>query len=554
MSAAKSLARTHTEFSLRLMKEIYTPETGELLNVAVFTAGPFGDEDFFKERKEGGKLQCFRPDDFYSLQARITIGQVLEDFLQRHRISAIELIHRSDMLKTLDDSGTTVQHAIQKYILANKTGDSSKDHSALHATIRQLYDLIEKSCARVHKDEAAKRFPQLQPSNFAKCIEKVKSLRERDYLLGGGIAKYLADVEDWKDKIELLSELLDALPEDPALRKIGAGVVDQFLSDIVYFHASIPDMAGHHPHLADALTIMVGVFVGRAKGEGDDDGGGGGAQKYFRPAKCCLKGDLPVTTQTMGKRVLKEIEGKADLHCGFLEEEVVATRKLADLVVWGQGPDVSIDDIKEAFRIRSKRFVLNRALEDFSKKVFADDQKVEKLLGLSENIVGEQNKLALAKYIIQIIRSPQFERFFKDQEKHLINRLMGLTNLQRLAFKAELTEQGSLRVAEELDNVAFRIVSDEKLLNSLIQRPMEPIDRAILLLELCEKGIVTKGAFFDSVKRLILQNMPQQSEVEEVAEYNDELAAQNKALDQKIVRLKSLLHKLNLFQDDQEAA
>ncbi len=83
---------------------------------------------------------------------------------------------------------------------------------------------------------------------------------------------------------------------------------------------------------------------------------------------------------------------------------------------------------------------------------------------------------------------------------------------------------------------------------------MEPIDRAILLLELCEKGIVTKGAFFDSVKRLIFQNIPHPSDIEEAAEYNAELAAQNKVLDRKIERLNSLLHKLNLFQDDQEAA
>jgi len=550
VSAAKSLAGSHDQYSVRLIKETYNAGTGQFSKVAIFTAGPFGDEDFDKKQKDQGKLQCFRPDDFYSLQSRITIGRLLEDFLKRHAISAVELIHRSDKLAALDDDGTVLQHAIQKYALVKQSGKDEADHSVLHANIRQLYGLVEKACAIVHKDEEDKKFPDLTPSNFAKTIEALKNTATKDYRLRGGVAKYISGGSGWHEKIEMLSDLLDGLPSDPELRKTGASVVDLFLSDFVLYYATIPDIAGHHQHLRDALTVMAGVFIGRSKGEGE----GGGAQKYFRPTKYCLKGDLPQTKQNIGKRVLKEIEGKHNLHSGFLQDEVVAARKLADLIVWGQGPDVSIDSIKEAFRIRCKRFVLTRSLEDFVKKIFNQDEKVERLLAFSENIVGEQNKIELSKFIVKLIRTPQFERFFKDTEQHLINRLMRLAGLQRMALKAELSEAGSQRVAEELDSVSMRIATDEQFLASVVKRPMQPIDRAILMLDLCQKGVITRGNFFDAVKRIVWQNLPERDDEDRDPNSPEVKTVRDAAYLQKVEKLKSLLNKMNLFQEGQEAA
>lgn len=549
VSAAKGLARSHEQYSVRLIKETYNEDNGQFQNVAIFTAGPFGGEDFDKKRKDSGKLQCFRPDDFYSLQSRITIGRVLEDFLARHKASAIEMIYRPDLLAALDDDGTVLQHAIQKYALAKQSGQKNADQSVLHATIRQLYALIEKTIARVIDHDANNRFPEVTPATIAKVLSVVKNVGDREYRVCGGIARYLSDAVTWTEKIALLSDLLDALPEDPELRKIGAGAIDQYLSDFVLYYCSVPDVAGHHPHLCDAMTVMVGVFVGRSKGEG------GGAQKYFRPAKYCLMGDLPQTTQNIGKRVLKEIEGKLPLHNGYLEEEVVAARKLADLIVWGQGPDVSIDAIKEAFRVRCKRFVLTRALDDFSKKIRDQDEKIERLMAFSENIVGEQNKIELSKFIVSLICAPQFERFFKDPQQHLINRLMKLTALQRKALKAELSEQGSQRVAEELDSVAMRIASDEKFLASIVKQPMAGIDRALLMLDLCGRGVVTRGNFFDAAKRIIWQNMPGRvadDQDGEAAEITPDM--QDPAYAEKIDKLRTLLAKMNIFQDGQEAA
>src|SRR4029450_2402081 len=97
-------------------------------------------------------------------------------------------------------TGTTYQHAIQKVAVAQASGSNMP----VAEIVKELNKLCSAALARVYKDERRGAFAVLAPGQFASYANKVASEPAGEYLLTAAVAKYLAPVKVWDEKLQRL--------------------------------------------------------------------------------------------------------------------------------------------------------------------------------------------------------------------------------------------------------------------------------------------------------------------------------------------------------------
>ncbi len=503
INEAHLLAKRLPKGGVRVIKETFKAKTGTFDGVQIFAAG---NEDVLSDAKDKKKkasesaIVCFRPDDLYTVHARATIGRILQPFLNRHKVTVCEMLHRADLLEQLDSSGTDLQHAIQKYAITQK----SEEQPSVHPIIRQLTDLTQKSMARVFRDEKQNRFADISEQNLVKSVRKISKGPEPLYRFSGSIAKYLSDKKDWPDKIQALTCLAEILSTEEDAGKVGFAAIDMFLSEIISTHASIKDFVGPTDNLGDALFNLTNLFLGRTKDLNFDPN-----HPIARFAKICSAGHLPSAKRTLGQRILKEVRSSEPLYADCIQTEGQMARKIANLIVVGQGPDLPITNIKDAFCERSRRLVNASALDKYMATLGPPDERVEKLLAFAENIVGDDNKKTLGDYTHSLIMSHAFEIFSYDGGTDILERLRRIAQLQSLTREADLGPRCQTQLAQSLDSISCRVIQHSEFFDMILRRAGTPIDQALLLLHMSLTDVFTEGDCSGQVKTMLAKILPQ---------------------------------------------
>ena len=237
--------------AVRVCKESLDPDTREFQSVSILSKGK---TEAARKKKvvENRDPLCVTPEDLYTVHARDRIGRLLEAWLSRNHATAFELLHRPDLIEKLDAAGTDLQHAVQKIAIPEA---QARDIS-VHELIRSFQSLIERAIKRVRADAKRERFPGLARDTFAGIAERLVREPDRAYLLGGGVAGYLAAAATWSDKVSHLLDLADAAPEEGVARSFVFEVLEQPLSEILESRAALVELLGGHLDLGAQLAGM----------------------------------------------------------------------------------------------------------------------------------------------------------------------------------------------------------------------------------------------------------------------------------------------------------
>ena len=196
--------------AVRVVKETFTPETGDYMTLTIFEHGATETKTKSKKLDEGtSTTPCFKPDDLYSYHARATMGRILGEWLARYKLTLTELIHNAWALEKFEAAGTVSQHAIQKVAVAQ----ASESESSVTQIVKHLNSLCTLAISRVYKDERRGLFPLLEAGQIGPFAERLGGSPDARYALNGVLAKYLRTATpSWDAKLQCLLGLMGKLP------------------------------------------------------------------------------------------------------------------------------------------------------------------------------------------------------------------------------------------------------------------------------------------------------------------------------------------------------
>ncbi len=481
LAAAEEALTAKRAVSVRVTKETLDEETREFRSVSILNKGA-PEVVKAKPVREDNEPLCVSPQDLYSRHARERIAQLLDSWLVRQKITAFELMHRADMAELLDASGVEIQHAIQKIAIPEAQARAEKTHDI----IRHFQALVERTIARLSKDERRGALTDFSKEPFAKACERLSGDPDRAYLLGAGVARALSPAKDWTDKLGRLLDLADAAPQGPA-RAMALSVLEQPLTEMLGSKSALNDLLGAELDLGPALTAMTRLAGAEAVDAllVFDPGLAATLPALTGPAARLanwLDGpNFPAVRAAISKRVLKELHGPRRLRPGDPEGEIKSLRILAMALTATAGRVLSLDDIQAAFAERSKSLTANDFVDSLTRGCATARLEAEALLRLAENVTGGVAKRQAARWLSSTFGTLKFEKEFRNADEPPMARLSGLAALQRGILRAHLPPEECQPLVALLGEIGAAAEADSKL-TLAIARANAPLMKKIEIL------------------------------------------------------------------------
>ncbi|MCG8443139.1 MAG: hypothetical protein MI723_15145 [Caulobacterales bacterium] len=486
---AKSLLKQHPTGSARVSKEVFEDDDRAFRSFTVFEAGGERYEDDGRADRKA-ELPCRGPSDLVKGYARQLITRSLSGWLKRNRALSLELLHRVDLVEKLEASNTEMQHAVQKIAIAQ----ASASEASVQHFVKQINTLVQQATEQIYAEHRAKKIPTLKSGELASLLSDIAAKPDREHLLRGAIAQRLKNTKDWPSKLQ---RILDAADEAEACAEDGRwalDVVGEFLAEIAEIDEAREALLECRNELGARLDALTNLTLGVAAEAGLSEAGERLAwyfgENLFRDTRTAI-----------ARRILRDLTGPRRLIPESFEAEVDLNRTLADRLIKLAGQLFSVEEVGEAFVVRSARLLEPEAVESYVGSCENAGEALARMIELEDNIVGDHNKRKLASYLRARMGAHPTERWFVYDKTPILHRLAELANLQRRLAASGFSDQDRAEVGGLIDAMALKAEGEGRLFDTIDARPLPPLDKAATFLRLAAKGALPAGGLVDEAKR-----------------------------------------------------
>jgi len=486
LETAQAIIAEGSAVSVRVQRETLSPLTGAFTSSTILLKG---DPPVMKPKSKGkpppdAPPPCVEPRDMYTEHARELIGRLMGPWLHRQQVTPFELLHRSDLLESLEASGMELQHAIQKVAIpeAQATGATT------HDVIRRYQTTTDRAVERVIKDARRNAFPPITPENFAEVSRRLAKTMDGAYLLGGSIAQRLAPAKTWPDKLQRLLELADRVGAEG--RGFTLGILCQPVAEILGARGALADISGAAQDLGGDLALLTRLIAPDEVAQlvlidpSLND-------HFPTPAPPILRlavwlqdpGFLPLRA-ALARRVLAELNGSKRLRPGDPQGEIAVLRALAMVLTLFAGQLAPPDDIHAAFVKRSADLVSTNFIEAYTADAIDALSHVRALIRLGENVAGALNKRSVGRHITAAVSAIRFETELRTGPAAPDVKLAALADLQRQLDRIGLPDWDSAYITNKLGEVGGLIEADTNHIASLVKTPPSGLQSLAALIKL----------------------------------------------------------------------
>lgn len=502
IEGAEELLSSGRVAAFKVSKEILDDETNAFKSVTILSKGATEATKVKKEREEDATPLCVTPADLYTVHARERIGRLLDGWLRRAQVTPFELLHRPDLVEQLDASGTEIQHALQKIAIP----ESQARGVSVHEMIRTFQKLVQRSIERIMKDGRRGAFPQIGGSAFAAAATQLGDDPERHYLLGGGVARYMAEARTFRDKVGLILDLAEQAPEAGRPRALAFQVLEQPLSEMLGSRGALADLLGPDLDLGGSIAALTRLCASAECA----------ALCRFDPT---IARQIPALSGHAGRlagwlereafdnvraaiarRILEELNGPRRLRPGDADGEIAILRALAMVLTASAGKILSQEDVQNTFVERCKSLVTGDFVEQFLRDRGGVMAEAQALVRLGENMVGAANKRAAARWISATVSALRFETEMRSGSDSPATKLAVLAELQRAVNAAGLQDGDQTQSAEKIGEIGGLIEADAKLTAQLARAEAPAGQKLTLLLRLAVGESAPLGPAADRAK------------------------------------------------------
>jgi len=469
----------------RVTKETLDEASREFNSLTILTLG--APDNAKPRRVPESQLEplCIQPQDLYSLHARERIGELLDGWLARKRVTPFELLHRPDLVEQLEASGGDLQHAVQKFAVP----EAQARGLTVHELIRTFHGLIERTTARLMKDHRRGALVDLGRESFAQAAERLCREPDGGYYLGAGVAGRLAEAKSWTDKIGILLDLADSAPPGPA-RKFALGVLEQPLAETLGAKAGLEDLIGKGLDLGAELAALTRLAAGES------------VEMLIRiePQVAKVMPPLEPTAERLGrwiagegfdevrtaigKRILRAISGPRRLRPTDAPGEIDILRALAMSLTAAAGKLLPLEEVQATFSTRSKMLVTGDFVDAYLGQERGAFEEAQAMVWLTENVIGATNKRHASRWLAGVVTALRFETEIRGGEEPVSARLGKLATLQRAVGRCGLAPEDSDRIQTRLGELGGIIEAEAKLTFQLARASASPLQKLTVLLRL----------------------------------------------------------------------
>lgn len=487
IETAESLMRDREAAAVRVTRETLDPETMEFASVVILTRGAPEIKRRRPPVKASSGPACRGPQDLYALQARETIGRVLEDWLSRQGATAFELLHRPDLAERLEASGVELQHALQKVAAPEAQGGGGQ---SVHELMRHYQRLAEQAIERLMQAERRRLFPSFDDRPVAEVAQSLRGAPDRAFLMGGAIAGALRASVGARARLDRLMDICDAAPVEGPPRALVFVSVEQVLGELLGSRAGLVEVLGPSLDRGASLAAAVRMIAPRevaAVAARDPRLALLTPPVEGAPARLgdrLAAGEFPLLAAALARMVLRELMSQRRLRPGDAVGEIDVLRALATALTATAGRLLTLEEVQTAFIERSRGLVA----ADFVAAYVADCTTVlaeaERLARLCENVTGGANKRAAARWLDACVVSLRFETELRARGAGAPppgQRLLALAGLQRSVRNAGLPERETQAIINALGEVGGRVEADARL-TAQIARASAPVPQKLAVL------------------------------------------------------------------------
>lgn len=488
LKLAEALLKQSPGASIRVSKEKFDPADGGFRSYTIFEAGEKYSEDDARAQREG-EIPCRSPMDLCNAHARGTIGRALKDWLKRNVATPMELLHRVDLVENLEASGTEFQHAVQKVAIAS----ASNQQANVQKFIKQINDLVTRAIEGLYAAHRAKAFPVIKAGEFAQVAAKAAQGPSRDFRLRGAIAQYLSEAKDWRTKFNRVLDLADeAATIEGAAGEWPNALIGEYLVDLVEDEGARACLLSTVSDLGDELNAFTDMLKSGESSALSEPG--------RRLGKAFRGGRFIDAQRSVARHVLAGLTSPKRLKPGRIRDEIQLCRSIADRLIIAVGRAMSQEELVEAFVYRSGRLLDNDAIDSLLQQCRTPGAEVFALVELEDNIVGDANKAKLASYIRNRLSSQTMDNYFLKGAETPTRRLAELAAIRAAVDAATFVAQDKLDIGAKIDRFAGELESRVKLFDQVQKRAAHPLQGAVNLLQLVEKGLVPRGKLAEEAR------------------------------------------------------
>lgn len=242
---------------------------------------------------------CANLDDFYKFGARRSGGRILRKFLERHGITALELLYSQGHLKMANRTDPLFTQAVG--VAAKVTAEAAG--VPMQKRIEFYYKIFDRILQQARgAEDDAQPYKILKAEGADAMVSRIRAEREGGHVaffIRSAFARLLNEEGDYGKKLGLLIDLIDGGATETALPYI-----DEATAEIIDSAGALREILGGQPDLARALGTMVDLVGGRLERA---PGVLGRLNDAFGQA------DLPLTREVLIDRIRAQFGGVSKL-------------------------------------------------------------------------------------------------------------------------------------------------------------------------------------------------------------------------------------------------
>ena len=264
---------------------------------------------------------CTTLDDFYKIEARLTVGRLLRQILDGRSATPLELLHDYGLIREITRKDELYLQALQNVggVLARKSKQKPLE------AIEFLEEMVGKIAKRAESLPDLDRYLATLDGGIGAAltaIERGIGATDSDFLLRATLARRLRKSRDWEGKLVLMLDLADK-----STGQAGFALIDEAIAEILDGPEAMQEILGYRRNLAAALEVMLRVVSG-AFTDGDT-----AATPLGRVSAKMGQGLLPLARESLTERVVRSLGGIAPLTKGDRSEQQDAFRGLAQQLI-----------------------------------------------------------------------------------------------------------------------------------------------------------------------------------------------------------------------------
>lgn len=447
-SAFEAADATARNVSVRLFKETLDPETGDFRPLILLERGHVREPkpkswrarraaSAARARARPATASCTRPQDLYASPARETIGRVLGGWLQRHRVTPFELLHRPDLAERLEACEAELSAALYNAAL----GEAAARGAALEPVRRSLADLVRRTIERLHSDEP-----------------------DAGFRLGSAVASRLGRHPNWKDKLELLLEMFEAAPASGEPAHVSLRILAQPLTDILGAQGDLGEIFGPGA-LGDHLLVLIQIASAPAIAAAADVGLIGRMTPRLKGLAASLalllhgRAVLVRTRRAIIRRVIAALSSNDRLWPDDPVREVEGLIALSALLKLS-GRLIDVDEAAITLAARWRRLADSRFLDERLGACRGALEEAQVVLDLIEAANGYGAIEALGRRLLAVLADPCFEQEARYSPDPLAMSLSRLASLAARVQSAPLRLETRVEAQGRLRRIAADIEAD----------------------------------------------------------------------------------------------